>query len=79
MNLEPDYAAVAQALGTPFTVDDDYTPGTRQVSADEVFGILSNAYRTGLCVELCHDKAGDYLALHDGAGLGYGRFHFPTA
>lgn len=71
-------AAINREFGT-FTVDDDYTPGSRQVPAADVADIMRNADASGLCIEMCHDKAGDYLALHDGAGIGYGRFHFPTA
>lgn len=68
-------AALNREFGT-FTVDDDYTPGSRQVPAAEVAEIMSNAYRTGLLVDLRHDSAGDYLAVHDGMGIGYGHYHF---
>lgn len=73
-----DAAAINREFGT-FTVDDDYSTVTRQVPAADVAAIMRNAYASGLLVDLCHDKAGDYLALHDGMGIGYGRFHFPTA
>lgn len=68
-------AALNREFGT-FTVDDDYTPGTRQLPADDVAGILHNAHRSGLLVDFRHDSAGDYLALHDGMGIGYGHYHF---
>lgn len=68
-------AALNREFGT-FTVDDDYTPGSRQVPAAEVAEIMSNAYRTGLLVDLRHDNAGYYMAVHDGMGIGYGHYHF---
>lgn len=48
----------------------------RDVTAAEVAEILKNAYASGLCVDMRHDNTGDYLALHDGAGIGYGHYRF---
>lgn len=67
--------ALNREFGT-FTVDDDYTPGSRRLPAADVAEIMSNAYRTGLLVDLRHDDAGYYMAVHDGMGIGYGHYRF---
>lgn len=68
-------AALNREFGT-FKADDDYTDVVRDVPAADVADILRNAYATGLCVDMRHDNTGDYLALHDGAGIGYGHYRF---
>lgn len=65
----PDHAAVAEALGTP------YTRNGRTVSAHEMALTIRESRENGVDTSVDRDARGLFLELRDGRGRTYGRYY----